>query len=90
MFNDFFERLNTSEKITSIFTGFVTWFGGLILLDSSIWAYTIKGVMWLIGVSFGALIPKIMSTYYETYLKDKIFKSKIKKDDNKDPNEKAA
>ena len=86
---DFFDTLTNGEKIASITSTLCTWFCGIFLMNSPIWEFTLKGIMWLVALVAGSIIPKITSTFYDEKLKDKIFKPK-KDGKQKTDNEKRA
>ena len=84
-FKGFFNRLNTSEKITSFTSTMFTWFWGLFLIDVPIIAFFIKGVMWLGALAVSAIIPKLVTSFYDHRIKDKVEKYlKPKKSTTKD------
>lgn len=87
----FFEQLNSHEKIASITSAIATWFiGGIMLFDSTLWLYAIKGVMWLGTVAVGAIIPKIATQFYDTKLKHRLFKKRKYGNSEKNNEEKRA
>ncbi len=84
-FKDFFSRLNTGEKLASITSTLVTWFWGVFLIDIPIMAFFIKGIMWLGALAVSAIIPKIVTSFYDHRVKDKLEKYlKHKKNNRKD------
>jgi hypothetical protein len=89
---DFFNNLTDLEKIYSFTYAFFTWFWGIFLFDSPVVGFFIKGIMWLGGLAISAFIPKIVSTYYDNRLKDRLdkyFKTNKNANSKKD-NSKAA
>lgn len=89
----FFESLTSGEKISSICYALCTWFYGILLFESPLLGYAIKGLMWLGGLAISAFIPKIIGTYYEHRLKDRLdkyFKTKKDAKYKKSNNKKAA
>ncbi|MBC7866214.1 MAG: hypothetical protein H7X88_01660 [Gloeobacteraceae cyanobacterium ES-bin-316] len=80
------------EKVYSLVCASFTWFLGIFLFDSPVVGFFIKGLMWLGGLAISAFIPKIVSTYYDNRLKDRLDKyfKKSKNAESEKDNSKAA
>ena len=74
---DFFDGFSATDKIYSIAYGLCTWFYGILLFESTLFGFFIKGTLWLGGLVMSVIIPRVVGIWFDNrvrYKMDNFFK----------------